>query len=126
MSFEHGQIYWTELATHDVDAALAYYTEVCGWSIQTEEMPDGPYHMGLVSGRPIAGIYDIKQMGDIGDVPSHWITYIAVTDVDVAVQATKDAGGQIVQAGFDVPEVGRIAMVKDSTGALVGLMTPAG
>lgn len=125
MPFEHGAIYWTELSTHDVDAAIAYYKDVLGWSIQTEEMPDGPYHMGVMDGRPMAGIFDIKQVGDMGDVPSHWITYFAVDDVDASVKATADAGGQVCQAGFDVPQVGRIAIVKDPTGALLGLMTPA-
>lgn len=125
MPFTHGEIHWSELATHDVDAALAYYKDVCGWTIETADMPDGPYHMGVVGGQPIAGIYDIKQAGDMGEMPSRWITYFAVDDVDASVKATADSGGEVIQAGFDVPEVGRIAMVKDPSGALIGLMTPA-
>ena len=125
MSFTHGQIHWNELATHDVEAAVAYYKDVMGWDIQTEDMPDGPYHMGVMDGQPMAGIYDITQIPDMDDVPSHWLTYFAVDDVDTSVAASIKAGGTLLQPAFDVPMVGRIAMIKDPTGAVIGLMTPA-
>jgi len=125
MTYKHGDIHWSELATHDVDAAVAYYTTVCGWAIQTEQMPDVPYHMGLQDGVPVAGIFDIKQMDGMENLPSHWMNYIAVDDVDLAVKTTADTGGQVIKSGFDVPEVGRIAIVADPSGAAIGLIQPA-
>ncbi|WP_420862923.1 VOC family protein [Algirhabdus cladophorae] len=125
MPYTHGNVHWSELATHDVDAALEYYKSVCGWDIQTEEMPEGPYHMGLVAGVPVVGIFDIKQMEGMQNLPSHWMTYLAVDDVDAAVQTTADTGGQVMKSGFDVPQVGRIAIVADPSGAVIGLIQPA-
>jgi len=124
MPFKHGQIYWNELATRDVQAAIAYYKDVFGWEIQTEDMPDGPYHMGVMDGQPMAGIYDITQIPDMEGVPSHWLTYFAVDDVDASVASSIKAGGTSLQPAFDVPMVGRIAMIKDPSGAVIGLMTP--
>ena len=53
------------------------------------------------------------------------MTYIAVDDVEATVAATTAAGGAVAQAPFDVPGVGRIAMIKDPSGAVVGVMQPA-
>ena len=40
------------------------------------------------------------------------------------MQQTRDAGGVILRDSFDVPEVGRIAIIQDPTGAAMGVMTP--
>ena len=37
----------------------------------------------------------------------------------------KAAGGEIRRPPFDIPGIGRIAMIADPTGAALGLMTPA-
>ena len=31
--------------TRDVDAALAFYSSVFGWTYDTQDMPDGAYHV---------------------------------------------------------------------------------
>lgn len=58
-------------------------------------------------------------------VPPHWMTYIAVDDVDVALERTTANGGEIRAPAFDVPGVGRIGVISDPSGAVVSLMTPA-
>ena len=125
MSFTHGAIWWSELMTRDVPAAIAYYRDVCGWHIDEVPMPDGPYFVAVAHGKPVAGIMDIAQVPGLENVPPHWFTYIAVDDVDASAEATRAAGGAVDQAPFDVPGVGRIAIVTDPSGAKVGLMTPA-
>ena len=46
-------------------------------------------------------------------------------DVDAAVAETTALGGEIRRPPFDMPGIGRIAIVADPTGAVMGLMTPA-
>ena len=58
-------------------------------------------------------------------MPPHWFTYVAHSDVDAAVKENEAAGGQTMRPGFDVPDVGRIAIICDPTGAVVGIMTPS-
>jgi predicted enzyme related to lactoylglutathione lyase len=53
------------------------------------------------------------------------MTYIAVADVDASVGEAETAGGRIVQRPFDIEGVGRIAIIADPTGAIVGIMTPS-
>ena len=126
MSETHGTVLWSELMTRDVAGAKAYYEAICGWQVSAMEMPEGgTYHLGNVGGAPVAGIMDMTDMPGLEQVPAHWVTYLAVDDVDAAVARTREIGGAVHQDPFDVAGVGRIAMVADPTGAVVGLMTPA-
>ncbi|SFC35821.1 VOC family protein [Tropicimonas isoalkanivorans] len=125
MSLNHGAIWWSELKTSDVRGALKYYGDVCGWSFDAMPMEGGDYHVAVAHGKPIAGISDMTGSEQFEESTPHWFTYIAVDDVDRAAERTRFAGGRIIRPPFDVPEVGRIAIVADTSGAVVGLMTPA-
>ena len=50
-----------------------------------------------------------------------WNTYIAVDDVDAAVDKVGSAGGQVLMPAFDIGDAGRMAFVADPTGAAVAL-----
>ena len=53
-----------------------------------------------------------------------WLGYIGVDDVDATIRAVEADGGRAMMPAFDVPEVGRIALVADPQGAPFYLMTP--
>ena len=53
-----------------------------------------------------------------------WLGYIDVDDVDAAVAAIEQAGGKVLMQPFDIPGVGRIAMVADPQGAPFYMMKP--
>ncbi len=120
----HGEIHWNELASSDVEKSKAYFASQAGWTFDGMEMPDGMYWVAKVGDVPSAGIMSIDQLGD-ASIPSHWMTYIAVSDVDKVVAETAGAGGKVLREPFDVPGVGRIAMLQDPGGATIGMMTPA-
>lgn len=74
------------------------------------------------------GIYTMFNAGEEGlggavpldashGVPSHWITYISVNDVEKSCDRTKALGGKVHREAFDIPNVGRMAVVEDPTGA---------
>ncbi|NNK78499.1 MAG: VOC family protein [Litoreibacter sp.] len=126
MSERHGVAWWNELMTRDLPAALNYYQSLCGWSFETMPMPEGgDYHIGMKDGKPMAGFMDMAHMADLNEAPPHWITYFAVDDVDAAIAATTEAGGQVIREIYEVPNTGRIAIVEDPSGVTVGLITPA-
>ncbi|MHA6324013.1 VOC family protein [Roseivivax sp. CAU 1753] len=127
MQDTHGTVIWSELMTRDIAGAQRYYTEICGWSFTAVPMgPDAPdYILGMRGGAPVAGLVDMTADPDDSGKDPYWLSYLAVDDVDAAVATTIDAGGSVQRAPFDVPETGRVAVVIDPTGAMVGLMTPA-
>jgi predicted enzyme related to lactoylglutathione lyase len=56
--------------------------------------------------------------------PSGWFTYMAVDDVDARVVAAEKEGAVLCMPVFEVPTVGRIAILQDPTGAMIGWMKP--
>ena len=58
-------------------------------------------------------------------VPESWMSYLAVDDVDARVKKAQSAGATLMRPVFDVPNVGRIAILKEPGGVGIGWMTPA-
>jgi predicted enzyme related to lactoylglutathione lyase len=119
----HGTFIWTELLTGDVEGAKAAYAKLAGWTYESHSTPDGePYWVAFAHGRPAAGIMSLKTLPP--GAPPHWFAYMGVDDVDASCALLESLGGQISKKPFDIPEVGRIAVVFDPLGACLGLMTP--
>jgi len=119
----HGSFAWNELMTNDVEKAKSFYRSAIGWQIEEMKMPNGSYWIAKEDGKMVAGIMDMTGMVPPG-VPPHWFAYIEVDDVDARVKSVAAHGGTVMRPPFDIPDVGRIAIVADATGAPVGLMTP--
>ena len=127
MSENHGKVWWNELNTRDAKGACDYYAATFGWTYDNMPMDGGAgdYFIAMRDGSPTAGILDIAIIPGMEQVPPHWFTYFAVDDVDASAQATVAAGGRVQREPWDIPGVGRIAIIEDPTGAMMGLMTPA-
>ena len=121
---DHGTIHWSELHTNDVEGAKAFFAATAGWTYEGMQMPNTTYWVANAGGTSVAGIMDAGAVPD-GPRDPCWMTYIAVDDIDKVAAETEANGGKVVNPPFDVPGVGRIAMIMDPGGAVVGMMTPA-
>ena len=102
------------IETRNADAAKKFYGATLGWTFEAMPMPEGTYWIAKMGAPPVGGIFTMNGP-DFEDVPEHWFAYIAVDDVDARVKKLKAAGGNIMREPFDVPDVGRIAIVQDAT-----------
>jgi uncharacterized protein len=110
--------------TRDVERAKRFYAETIGWSFDPMPMPDGgTYWCAVQNGEPVAGIFSLEGT-DYDGVPESWMSYLAVDDVDGRVAKALKAGAKLMKPIFDVPGVGRIAILMQPGGAGVGWMTP--
>ena len=67
-------------------------------------MQDGStYQLLKASDAPFGGL-----MSPHGDVPTAWVSYVSVADVDATAKKIKKAGGTLHMDAFDVPGVGRM------------------
>jgi uncharacterized protein len=124
MAWSHGQFHWNELMTRNVEKAKKFYADTLGWTYDAMPMPEGgAYTIAMANGTPAAGIFDISGP-DYKDVPESWMPYIAVDNVDERVKRATTAGAKVMKPAFDVPGVGRIAILLEPGGAGVGWMTP--
>ena len=125
MSWTHGQFHWNELMTRNVEKAKKFYAETMGWTYDAMPMPGGgAYTIAMANGAPAAGIFDISG-SDYKDVPESWMPYIAVDNIDKRVKKATKAGAKVMKPAFEVPGVGRIAILTEPGGAGVGWMTPS-
>ena len=121
----HGHFHWNELLTRNVGKAKDFYAQTLGWSCEPFPMADGEYTVCKSGDEVVGGIFEMSDGQGFDGVPDHWFAYITVDDVDKRLQEVAAAGGTIRRDAFDVPNVGRIAVVEDKAGAHIGWITPA-
>jgi uncharacterized protein len=120
-----GDFIWYELLTTDAAAAQAFYGQVLPWTFAGSGQADMDYRIISAPEHDVAGLMEITpEMAEHGARPV-WLSYLAVDDVDAAVDAITQKGGAVQMAAMDVPMVGRMAMVADPQGAPLYVMKPA-
>lgn len=121
--WSHGTFYWNELMTRDAEKAKKFYANALGWSFEAMPMPDGTYWVVKAGGQMAGGIFPLSSPQFDG-VPESWMAYIAVDNVDARVKKAQAGGAMLMRPIFDIPGVGRIAILKEPGGAGIGWMTP--
>ncbi len=120
----HGTFTWNELLTRDIEGAKRFYAATLGWRFDAWAMADGrTYWIAKAGDDTVAGLTDMNDEA-LADLAPRWFAYVKVDDVDARAAAAVAHGGTLVRDPYDIPEVGRIAVVQDATGAAVGLLTP--
>jgi predicted enzyme related to lactoylglutathione lyase len=114
---------WAELNSRDMGRAVPFYAEIFGWATKTSPMGEGqpPYTEFQVDGQSIAGGMDMNPMVP-AEVPSYWMVYFSVPDVDASYQTAIGAGAKEMVSPSDFPG-GRFAIVSDPQGAAFGLLS---
>ncbi len=118
----HGSFGWNELMASDVEKAKSFYAKTLGWTIEEMKMPSGSYWIAKMGDKMVAGIMSLEMLP--AGTPPHWFAYIEVDNVDQRCKSVAANGGKVVREPFDIPDVGRIAIISDATGAMIGWMTP--
>ncbi|MEM8963883.1 MAG: VOC family protein [Acidobacteriota bacterium] len=70
---------WIDLSTFDVQKATDFYRDVLGWSYATD---GSGYTQCEVNGAPCAGLYEMPDFFQKIRMPSFWMTYVSVSDVE--------------------------------------------
>ena len=123
MTWSHGSFYWNELMTRDAERAKKFYQDTIGWTFEAMPMEHGTYWVAKMGDKPTGGIFPLTSPQFDG-VPESWMSYLAVDDIDARVNNATAAGAKLMRPIFDVPHVGRIAILTEPGGAGVGWMTP--
>lgn len=102
---------------------MAFYEKTVGWTFYPEEMPSGGiYWIVMTSSKPIGGILKLEDTSD--PRPDRWMIYIHMDRLDEAIECAKSQGATILREPWDVPGVGRVAMLREPGGAEIGWVTP--
>lgn len=105
---------WTDLSTLNVGEAKRFYKKCFGWSFQS--IGEG-YLTCAIGPKPAAGIYAMPEKFQRIGMPSFWMSYIHVADINETVRSAEKFGASVEikpQAG---PGGGVIALIRDPAGA---------
>ncbi len=113
---------WAELNARGIDADIAFYARVFGWNHRTQPMGEGmpPYIEFQLGGTSIAGGVEMNPMVPAA-VPSYWMVYFGVADVDATFKAALAGGAREMLPPRDFPG-GRFAILADPQGATFGVI----
>jgi predicted enzyme related to lactoylglutathione lyase len=113
---------WNELSSGDPARAVDFYARHFGW------VQDGSMDMGEL------GKYQFLRHGDVmigavmpkmPEMPvSVWSFYVGVDDIDRAVRAIGQGGGQILNGPMEIPGGDYAVNAMDPEGAAFGLVGP--
>lgn len=119
-SYTPGEPIWIDLGTPDLDASIAFYGALFGWT--AEKGPDefGGYTNFFVDGRKVAGLMPLMQPGQ----PPVWSSYICTDDADKTTALVSQHGGTVHAPPMDVGPLGRMAIYTDPSGGFFGVWQP--
>ncbi|PRH76103.1 hydroxylase [Streptomyces solincola] len=109
---------WIDLGSPDIDAGVAFYAAVFGWTYQPA--PGGGYGFFQRDGGTVAAIGPLTEQGA---TPS-WTVHFHTDDADATRQAVVAAGGTVRTEPDDVFTAGRLAAFTDPTGADFAVWQP--
>ncbi len=120
---QQGSFCWTEIASNDADKCTAFYNAIFGWQFKGGDAnnPGMDYREFTTGGEnPVGGLYQINPawFGD-NPPPPHFMTYVAVDDVDENAKLAVELGATIIRGPMDIPNVGRMCVIQDPTGAMM-------
>ncbi|WP_100912433.1 VOC family protein [Pseudoalteromonas spongiae] len=117
-----GTFCWTELCSRDWASAKAFYTQLFDWQHDDQPIGDDLYYTMLqLNGKDIGAMYQMEAERLEQKVPSHWLNYIAVDNVDATVEKAKQAGARVIAGPHDVMDAGRMAMFFEPNGAMFAI-----
>jgi predicted enzyme related to lactoylglutathione lyase len=120
--YEPGTPSWVDLGSPDIDASVAFYGGVFGWTFESAGPVEetGGYGMFSLDGKTVAGIGPQMNL----DQPPYWNMYISVADIEATAARVEAHGGTIVVPPMDVMTAGKMAVFLDSVGAPVSAWHP--
>lgn len=127
MSRTTGTSTWTDLSVQDLEAAKAFYTGVFGWTFRDLGAEFG--HYAIISnadGAPVGGAMSVAGMTapDGTALPTGWDVHLTVDDADARLATALEHGATALSPVMDIGTDGRNVMLKDPTGATIGMWQP--
>lgn len=115
-----GSIAWRDLTVDNADKVRDFYSAVVGWKVLPIDM--GGYSdycmIPPASDQPEVGV--CHKRGPNSDIPSQWLMYVIVADLERSLEQCKRRGGKQITP-IRPQGASRYAIIADPAGAVIGL-----
>ena len=123
MSDTIGRIGWIDMTVDDASAVRDFYKAVVGWTSTDVSMGDYDDYSMITpeTDECVAGICHAR--GSNAALPSGWLIYITVADVDESARACREHGGKLLVEPRGLAG-GRFCVIEDPGGSVAALYQP--
>ena len=111
---------WAEVNVRGVDKLVPFYQQIFGWTPKATGSPGQAYTEFQVDGQSIGGATEMSPMVP-AEVPSYWLVYFTVKDVDATHRTAVESGARELTPPMNFPG-GRMSILTDPQGAAFGLL----
>lgn len=110
---------WVDLSTFDLKQTKEFYHQIFSWDFFDEKDTNGEdYAIAYQEETALAGIYNMPTKFQQMNLPSFWMGYIRVQNLDQVVKKAKTHQGAIVEIEpTPFQENSQIALIRDPSGA---------
>lgn len=118
-----GAFVWNELITTDMAKASEFYNGLFGWNGTATTGAGGSDYIMVSNGERAAGgiLPTSAGMGGSG-VPSHWLIYLMVENLDQSLQKAESLGAKRFSPILPMGDYGRLILLADPQGATFYIM----
>ncbi|NOE33224.1 MULTISPECIES: VOC family protein [unclassified Ruegeria] len=110
----NGHFLWTDLSTYDMRAARVDYAGIFNWAFGEEDT----YDFATIGGQEVAAVFPMPDRLAKMNMPSFWMSYVHVDDLDAKVEQARTHQGAIIEVEPQTfGDAARIALVRDPSGA---------
>jgi len=116
-----GKILWQDLTVEDAEQVRDFYSAVVGWTFEKVSLGDyEDYNMIHPEDKAVvAGI--CHKRGVNKNIPSQWLNYVLVDNLDSSIKQCVAHGGKIVDGPKNMGQA-RLVIIQDPAGAFLALM----
>jgi len=106
----------------NADEVKDFYAAVTGWQPEPVSMGDYNDYNMVSKGESRAGVCHKK--GENSGIPSQWMIYINVADLDKSREPCEARGGKLLTDIRSMGAMGRYCFIEDPAGAVCSLFEP--
>ncbi len=119
-----GLVGWFDLTVENAEEVREFYENVVGWDSTATDMGDYQDYCMSPAGSedPVGGICHKK--GPNNSIPSQWLIYVNVENLDKSLKNCRELGGKIVCEARDMGSFGTMAVIQDPAGAVMAIIQP--
>lgn len=103
---------WADLSSYNPTKTKVFYEAVFGWKYYNIDN----YFTAYLRSKEIVGLYETPPQFREMKMPSFWMSYIQVANVEKTVEKARELGGIIELVEIDTT-IGNIALIRDTLGA---------
>jgi len=122
MDKKTGSIGWIDLTIPNAEEVKDFYEAVVGW--KSEPVSMGDYSDFTMKAEDDAKAGVCHKKGTNANIPSQWMIYINVANLDDSLIAVSSKGGKALSEIKDYGAYGRACIIEDPGGAVCTLFEP--